>query len=123
MDMNRNANGWEQKLLLTFHARAFDLREMVEDVRLLAPSAKLGCGRDSPRAAGEPKPEVVKVAMELPDDNALLNRVMAVIFHGQGSLQPSVKVLRVLRDRSATSANDSARCAPRRADTASAAAA
>jgi hypothetical protein len=121
MDMFRNNDGWEQKLMLTFHARSLDMDEIVEDVTALAPSARFGCAGDT-EAPAEAPGDLVHVAMELPDDSALLNRVTAVIFHAQGSLQPGIKVQRVLSRGLAKSPNGAMPCRLRGGDAIAAAA-
>lgn len=93
MDMFRYSMGWEQKLMVTFRARSLDLGEIAEDVIAVAPSARFAC--DERGEGGDGRPEMADVSMELPDDAALLNRVIGVIFHAQGSLPPAIKVQRV----------------------------
>lgn len=87
MEPNRCAAGWEQTLLVTFRAPALDLGEIMEDVTATVPDARFQCG-----TAGS---DIVDVRMQLPDDAAMLNSAMQVIFHAQGSLRPAIRVRRV----------------------------
>jgi hypothetical protein len=109
MDMFRNSAGFEQKLLVTFRARSLDLRDIAEDVAAAAPLARFRCSGAQAEAGA--RPEVVDVGIELPDDAALLNSAMRVIFHAQGNLQPMIKVQRVLSERMPAPADKALPCA------------
>lgn len=100
MEPNRCAAGWEQTLLVTFHALAPDLGEIIEDVTATVPDARFQCG-----TAGS---DIVDVRMQLPDDAAMLNSAMRVIFHAQGSMRPAIKVRRFIGIASAAAATASA---------------
>lgn len=110
MDMFRNSAGFEQKLLVTFRARSLDLGEIAEDVMREMPSARFRCA--GAQAEANVRPDVVDVGIELPDDAALINGVMAVIFHAQGNLQPMIKVRRVFGEGAATPADNARPCGP-----------
>lgn len=109
MDMFRNSAGFEQKLLVTFRARSLDLSEIAEDVMREMPSARFRCA--GVQAEANVRPDVVDVGIELPDDAALLNGIMAVIFHAQGNLQPMIKVRRVFGERMAKPTDNAQPCA------------
>ncbi len=92
METARNPIAWEQSLLVTFQAAAHSLREIVEDVEAIAPALPGACSAPTTQAGMD----VVDVALELPDDAALLNRVIGVIFRAQEELEPRIRVRRVL---------------------------
>ena len=100
MEPNRCAAGWEQTLLVTFRAPALDLGEIMEDVTATVQDARFQCG-----TAGS---GIVDVRMQLPDDAAMLNSAMQVIFHAQGSLRPAIRVRRVVGIASTSAASASA---------------
>ena len=93
--------------------RSLDLGEIAEDVMREMPSARFRCPRAEARMEEGARPDVVDVGIELPDDTALLNSAMRVIFHAQDGLPPAIKVRRVLGERARTCANDGLHCAGR----------
>lgn len=111
MDMFRNSAGFEQKLLVTFRAHSLDLGEIAEDMMREMPSAQFRCPGAQAHTERGARPDVVDVGIELPDDAALLNSAMRVIFHAQGNLQPMIKVQRVLRERAAAHVDNALPCA------------